>query len=649
MQTKNTKSIRNLSALDLLVIFLCISGIALLLILFWQNLNRSLERQNEQPVGVIVIRRNTAQRRLANSLLWDRLQNQSPIYSGDIIRTSSASEATIAIHETGDFEVLENTMVQISLTRDRTELDVSGSLVASAFAEGRQIAIHSGGTTTTMMGGAKASISIIDNYTTIRPIEGAVFVKNGGVVRQLDKGDVLSIMPCGSESQNPRIGVLSPGPVTRMLVNSSHEQIYFSFRKIDFSDEKIRLDISGERRFGTLVGSWDIDYEQFTILLPPGNYWWRAYPVSADGTGSPLNAASGSIVINNISPPRLISPAHGTHLPVNGSSAVTFRWAEMQEAYVYILEAADNQEMLNPVISEIITSPIFRHTGLPEGHWYWRVSPVFSSAFTGSGSFVSQTARFSLGGVPPIIAEPEPPPSAPSIAVVVPPPAPPAIVPPQPEPQPEPPVIVTPQPEPEPPIVIVVPQPEPEPPVVVVPPQPEPPVVVVVPQPEPEPPAVVVPPQPEPVPPVIVIPQPEPAPPAIVIAPQPVAPRPFPSEQTAIPPSAFLPSADDRLRPPLRSPQHNSTIRARDLPANRFDLTWSAVPGAHVYLVFIFDNDGRQILRTATYSTSFTIDLNYFYSGIYRWEIQALVMDSFRRQVINRGVSSRWRFTIARD
>ena len=592
MQTKNTKSIRNLSALDLLVILLCIGGIALLLILFRQNLNRSLERQNEQPVGVIVMRRNTAQRRVENSLLWDRLQNHSPVYSGDIIRTSAASEATIFIDGAGNFEVLENTMVQISLTRDRTEFDVSdGSLVASAFAEGRDIAIHSGGTTTTITKGSAASVSIIDNYTTIRPIEGDVFVESGGTVRQLDRGDVFSVTPCGNEARTARIGVLSPGPVTRILVDSTHKQVYFSFRKIDFFDEKIRLEISGERRFGTLVGSWDIDYEQFSILLPAGNYWWRAYPVSANGTGSAVNAASGSIVINNISPPQLLSPAHGTHLTVNGgTNTITFRWSEMQEAYVYILEAADNQEMINPIISEVIASPIFRHTGLPQGDWYWRVHPVFSSAFTGSGSFVSQTARFRLGGEP----EPEPPASV--IAAL--PPAPP-------------PVIVTPEPEPEPPVVVI-PEPEPEPP------------VIVIPEPEPEP---------------------EPEPPVIVIAPQPVVPS--PSAQVAVPPSAFLPTIDDRLRPPLRSPQHNSTIRAQDITANRFfDLTWSPVPGAHVYLVFIFTDDGREIFRTATYSTSFTLDLYYFQSGIYRWEIQALVMDTFRRQVINRGVSSRWRFTI---
>ena len=80
---------------DFAVVLLCLFLSFTSLFLFWKDVNRTLSKIGETPIGTITFKYKVAQRKFADRLIWDRLQKESYVYNGDTIRTANLSEATI--------------------------------------------------------------------------------------------------------------------------------------------------------------------------------------------------------------------------------------------------------------------------------------------------------------------------------------------------------------------------------------------------------------------------------------------------------------------------------------------------------------------------------------------------------------------------
>ncbi len=80
---------------DLLVVLLCVGVIAFSLYLFWLSLNQVLVRKGEEPVATVTYKYKSAQRKLFDRAIWDRLRQASDVYNEDTIRTAPMSEATV--------------------------------------------------------------------------------------------------------------------------------------------------------------------------------------------------------------------------------------------------------------------------------------------------------------------------------------------------------------------------------------------------------------------------------------------------------------------------------------------------------------------------------------------------------------------------
>lgn len=142
------KSQLKLIAIDILIVLIGAVGAIYCGYLFIQDINATLTRQGEQPVGAIVSRYNIVQRRFSNRLAWDRLFNNSPVYNGDIIRTSNLSEATISFDHGDEISLFSNTLVQVFIDSEGNRIDFSaGELIINtpeisrmeqAIAESRQ-------------------------------------------------------------------------------------------------------------------------------------------------------------------------------------------------------------------------------------------------------------------------------------------------------------------------------------------------------------------------------------------------------------------------------------------------------------------------------------------------------------------------------
>ena len=116
-KTRFKSKTKNL-ALDFLVFLACASVFAASIWLFWNDLNKSSSRSDKDAIATITFKYKVAQRKFTDRVVWERLQQNSPLYDQDTIRTSDLASATITFSGGEVLAVHENTMVQIFKSSD---------------------------------------------------------------------------------------------------------------------------------------------------------------------------------------------------------------------------------------------------------------------------------------------------------------------------------------------------------------------------------------------------------------------------------------------------------------------------------------------------------------------------------------------------
>ncbi|MCR5612206.1 hypothetical protein [Treponema sp.] len=102
-----------------LFIIICFLICGASLYYFFTDLNKTFSR-NETQIAVIHFKRKLAQRKFSDSVIWDRLQQNSPLYTEDIIRTDTDAAAILSFENGVVVDLDEKTMIQIFTEKDGT-------------------------------------------------------------------------------------------------------------------------------------------------------------------------------------------------------------------------------------------------------------------------------------------------------------------------------------------------------------------------------------------------------------------------------------------------------------------------------------------------------------------------------------------------
>ena len=594
---------------NILIIIFCLLGSLFCLILFFRDLNASLHRQGEEPVGTITFRFNSAKRRFGNRVAWDRLRNGSALYNGDIIRTADISEATVSFSIGDSVDIYSNTLIQIYIDSNGPRIDISGGALSVRSSPDSEITLVSGGTRIKINSGAIIQASSRTNGNMdIIVNEGTVSLGNGKLI---EAGSGLQVNPDGEEIIVPCSIAVSPFPGARYITLSGNSfPVNFIWNKINYPPDGLtRLEIAYDRSFKSLLFSEDTKADRLVFSVPEGTFFWRLYPLADN---FPDDIPYSKISVTGSTLPVPISPSENRLIPFqSGNPAVRFIWSSSPEASSYIVEAADNSLMSNPVFHSEVSAGrsdqlSISSMDMGQGAWYWRVIPVWSREYIidiSASEQKSETASFIITGgdipvtaVPVILVEEPVPVAEEPVAAPPPRPAPQAAVPQRPPAQTPAPVVVTPPPVATPPPAIVERPPEP---VVVTPP----PVVVTTPP-------VVVERPPEPV----IVTQPPAA--AIVQTPPPIVVTPPPVQSLLGVPQNRLP--------------RDSFILRHEVPVSEsIAFSWNAVEGANGYILTIYiEQDGLRSVVLVTQvlkESKFTLeDIRTLGRGTFFWQAEAV-------------------------
>ena len=135
------------SLLDLFIIIFFLFIAVVCFYLFRLDLLNTFKLQNVEPAGTVVIKKNTVQRRLGDRVIWDRLNNESPVYVGDLIHVSDISAATLYI-KGNSIELDENTLIRIVLSPDGEGLQIimtSGTIAIFAEEGAEKVSVNLNG------------------------------------------------------------------------------------------------------------------------------------------------------------------------------------------------------------------------------------------------------------------------------------------------------------------------------------------------------------------------------------------------------------------------------------------------------------------------------------------------------------------------
>ncbi len=341
-KNKNTKFTNNVP--DLIIALVCILGIVAGISFFIKDMNISLKADSE-PIGVIYFKKNTAQRRLINKNLWEKLKVQAPVYNGDRIRTGNYSEANIVFNDGSEIALYDNSLVQIFSEDGNTINFVNGSIsiVSSDNAKetGETISVVAGnkvmslGKNTSAVFSSPISLSQNKGDTVVAVSAGEVYVKpaenskkkqkssNTAAYETVSAGSVaqyqtelksveLLELPAKTTSTatetkktavsyaaDKQFKVLSPAP-TYSVIQNKDEIKFVPFFWTEVKDIKIEFSYSSV--FSSIVNTEYLssDTHKGSVALDFANngdlIYWRAEPVNSEDY---KNVVSGKIEVRS--------------------------------------------------------------------------------------------------------------------------------------------------------------------------------------------------------------------------------------------------------------------------------------------------------------------------------------------------------------
>ena len=374
--------------LDVIVVFLCLGGVGASLYLFQNDLFRTFRSMSMQSVGVVTVKYNTVQRRMADRVVWDRLNAQSPVYSGDLIRIARRSGAMLNI-EDNRIELGENSLIRIQKDSNMSQIEFFlGSIYITSGQDSGGLILTIGDQKIVSSPGAAFYAAIDDNGMILQVDEGSIQVINDGYAQSVHAGNAIIQDSDGKERLEPMALVSHPRPNARYLKTGTQpEPVYFKWSRINMDPrEGLRLEIAEDYNFTRIqqvIGGLD---SAAAVPVNNGLVYWRL-------SLRDVVLGAGRMTVTEAVPPVPLSPVMDANYYFRKKwPQINFRWSEVDDVMRYILQISQSQDFNDNITVQVQGTS---HIGveLGPGKWYWRVQPVYSSVYEGSAVF-SNTSVF---------------------------------------------------------------------------------------------------------------------------------------------------------------------------------------------------------------------------------------------------------------
>ena len=383
---------------DFFIVVLCLSVTGYFSYLFWKDLNSSTTRTDKDTIAVIEFKQRIAQRKFSDRVVWERLQNKSPLYNGDTLRTASQSEAIVTFNNNAAIDIHENTMIQIfyseqdgvkiSVGGGDIEIDTSTVEISDTGEVKPAIVIQtSSGSTVNVAAGSKIVAAAnedtgISNFS-LKEGNAEIATGNNSPVA-LEMGETAKI------EQN---GEVSKGSFTVTSISKNLRILNFEEEAVpvqiewkateELKEKPVIIETSLTKDFSVIENTYVVENENnFTLPATDGTIYWRA-SVETDEDKAP-EPVEGKIRVDNVEPVITAAPVDGTTFGYRKElPKVSFVWNGNTFVTDYKLEVSDTPDFASKIVDAELMQTSASFDGFEEGTYYWRVTPFYTINNTG--------------------------------------------------------------------------------------------------------------------------------------------------------------------------------------------------------------------------------------------------------------------------
>ncbi len=393
------KKRRKLQVSDVVIILICLSVCLTSLWFFWKDLNSSSTRNDLTDIATIYFKRNVAQRKFSDRVVWERLQQNSPLYNFDTIRTADGAIAVIEFHDYTKIELTDNTMLQISLREDGS-LNVAvggGNITVDTTATSNKSSVNlsmQDGSVVKLDSGSKLSAtSGADISSSITVQAGNAMVANAmGESQTLTGGESVSIEENG-QIQKQKVTVTSVSKNLKVFkIDEKTEPVRIEWNTVEQAGEntKVRVEISTDKDFNQIVETYTAEGSSSIEIEPSEErIYWRVFAEDEEE-----KAVAGRIQVVDVADTVLNSPINNSVFKYRKNyPSILFSWTDSDYADYYRIEVSSTADFSQKIIQEDVNQNSFITSSLGKGNYFWRVTPYYS---TNSLGFISPSETYGL-------------------------------------------------------------------------------------------------------------------------------------------------------------------------------------------------------------------------------------------------------------
>lgn len=377
---KKTKFKSHLS--DFFIVLVCLSVCAVSLYFFWRVLNHSTVRNDKEKIATIYFKQKIAQRQFDDSVVWERLSQNSPLYDKDTIYTSDFSQAIVKFNDGTQLELNENTMLKLSYSDKGVEINVSGGDIqidGSKSKSKKELSVAmQNGTTVKLDSGSSVALKS-DSSSGVNNIEihggSAKIETKNGESEKISSGESINIEETGTISKNP-IMVTSISKNLNLLKFDEKEipvKLQWKISEPE-KNQKVIVQTSGAKDFSMIEKTYEPSGDSIEIPASDGTFYWRVFLENEKDKPS-----AGKISVKYVAPVQIISPAAGSDFHYRKDfPSILLSWNGNDYAEHYKIEISTLRDMKNIVFSEKVNGTSLAVNNLSAGEYFWRVTPFYT-------------------------------------------------------------------------------------------------------------------------------------------------------------------------------------------------------------------------------------------------------------------------------
>lgn len=235
----------------------------------------------ENPIiGEVTFKERSVHRKMDASVVWDEVENKTPVANKDTIRTLDYSDAVLMTKDGTKIRLSDNSMIYIDLSEKNLNINFDYGSISTSREDGSEsdtkIQIKSGDKTIQLDNGGAAKLSKNeDDHVSIQVEKGKATLALKGKEEILQTNQTAEIRDTKIDVKPIRFLLQFPPDGKYYSTNSDSMNTEFKWNPLD-KGSSAELEIAKDKTFKQSVKKQSgIKDGSASIALAPGIYYWR--------------------------------------------------------------------------------------------------------------------------------------------------------------------------------------------------------------------------------------------------------------------------------------------------------------------------------------------------------------------------------------